>query len=79
MMAQDSQRIWQAFLLVLCVAVAGFVLTHNCGCAQAPLSVEDQAHIANHALTLERCKAEGREAGSYAAYDACKKDAGISR
>ncbi len=37
----------------------------------------DAKHVENHNQTIERCKAEGREAGTYIAYQACKDDAGI--
>jgi hypothetical protein len=54
------------------VLVAYFVMA--CGPTLTP---EDTIHVAGHTLTIERCKAEGREAGTYAAYQACKDDAGI--
>ncbi len=79
MMAQDSQRIWQGFLLVLFCVVAGVVLTNECGCASTP-SPEDAAHTAKHGLTLERCKAEARAVGKdggLVVWDACLADAGI--
>lgn len=77
MNARDRQEITSAFLLVLVTVGAMAVLNQQCGCSPAPLRPEDTAHIAAHGLTLERCKAEGREAGSYAAYEACKKDGGL--
>jgi hypothetical protein len=52
----------------------GFIII---GCPNANLNPEEIRHVDKHNTTIEKCKAEGREAGSYAAYQACKDDAGI--
>lgn len=37
----------------------------------------ERDEIESTAAKLAHCQEMGREAGSYAAYDACKKDAGL--
>lgn len=73
----EREEVVATFVGTILVIIAAVIMTHLVGCADAPLRPEDTAHIAQHGLTLERCKAEGREAGSYAAYEACKRDGGI--
>lgn len=46
-------------------------------CSKPALTPEDNLHIEALGKKLDICKAEGREAGSYQAYEDCKKDAGI--
>lgn len=54
-----------------------FVLTlFACGRVETP-TAEQGLQLKAHDETLTKCRAEGRDAGSYAAYEACKKDAGI--
>ena len=36
-----------------------------------PSAIEKRAYV------LDECRSQGREAGSYAAYEACKADAGV--
>ena len=43
------------------------------------MTPEDEKHVDNHGKTLMRCMDEGRDSGSYAVFDACKKDAGIEK
>lgn len=46
-------------------------------CSSIPLSSKAQAEIATHGAVLAQCQAVGRDAGTVAAYNACKADAGI--
>jgi hypothetical protein len=64
-------------MLVLVITTSFLINLSLMACSPA-ITPEDAVHIANHGVTLERCKAEGREAGSYQAYEDCKKDAGIN-
>lgn len=47
-----------------------------CGRVEAP-TAEHGAELEAHAAKLIECRKQGREAGAYAAYEACKKDAGV--
>jgi len=51
------------------------VLAMACGPTLTPAEAAD---LAQHAATLAKCRAEGKDAGSYAAYEACKQDAGLA-
>lgn len=46
------------------------------GCQSTTLTPADRAELEQHAATLAVCQERGREAGTYAAYDACLRDAG---
>lgn len=65
-------------LVVLACALSAFVFTVGPIVACKPsLSPEAEKAIAAHANGLAECRAEGRDAGSFRAYEACKRDAGI--
>jgi len=64
------------------IAISLFIIT--CGiavdtgaCASPVPSANAGKELEYHAAKLIKCRSEGREAGTYAAYEACKKDAGI--
>lgn len=57
-------------------AIVPFFLLAACGRVEAP-SAADGVILVDHASTLLKCQNVGREAGTYAAYEACKKDAGV--
>lgn len=79
MTGQERQDIWRAFIFVAgCVAVCA-TIAHAGGCASKPPRPEDIEHTAHHQATLAKCMAEGRDAGSYAVFEACKRDGGITR
>ena len=46
-------------------------------CASPVPSAKAGKELEDHAAKLIKCRSEGREAGTYAAYEACKKDAGV--
>lgn len=54
-----------------------FVLLATVACASPQPSAKVGADLEAHAAKLLKCRGEGREAGTYAAYEACKKDAGV--
>lgn len=45
-------------------------------CQSTTLTPTDRAELEAHAARLAICQERGREAGTYAAYDACLRDAG---
>lgn len=47
------------------------------GACAGAFTPADGSELLEHAGQLSRCQNVGREAGSYAAYDACKKEAGL--
>jgi len=49
-----------------------FTLAIACGSKLSQPSAAAGKGIADHADMLEKCRAEGREAGSYAVYENCK-------
>lgn len=49
-----------------------FLFAIACGPKLAAPSAQAGASIADHAAMLEACRAKGLDAGSYAAYEACK-------
>lgn len=49
-----------------------FTLLVACGSKLAQPSAASGKSIADHADMLEKCRSEGREAGSYAVYEGCK-------
>ncbi len=58
------------------IAVAGVALLDGC----ALFGAAERADLSNHMNKLEQCQELGRQApdgGHIAAYDACKKEAGI--
>ena len=62
--------------LVLWLLVVGFVVGHCAGCQTsegraATDAVESAAAVARYRGLLDECRARGRDAGSYAVYDAC--------
>lgn len=57
------------------LSVLVFTLT-ACGRVEAPTAA-DGVILVDHASTLLKCQNVGREAGTYAAYEGCKKDAGV--
>jgi hypothetical protein len=50
----------------------------GCGCAAKPTASE-AADVLDHAGKLAHCQGVGREAGTYAAYDACVVDGGLRK
>lgn len=46
-------------------------------CGGPTLTPTDRAELETHAAKLAACQEQGREAGTYAAYEACKLDAGL--
>jgi len=56
------------------IAAAFFMLAVGCASTLGPV---DYAELAKVQVQIEECKAAGRDAGTYAAYDACMKDAGL--
>ncbi len=59
----------------LSVTVAALLFIGACA-APSP-SAKAGKELEDHAAKLLKCRSEGREAGTYAAYEACKKDAGV--
>ena len=64
------------------IAISLFIIT--CGiavdtgaCAAPSPSAKAGRELEEHAAKLLKCRSEGREAGTYSAYEACKKDAGV--
>lgn len=53
-----------------------YAYSFGCGCAAKPTPAEG-ADLMNHAGQLARCQNIGRDAGSYAAYEACTREAGL--
>lgn len=60
------------------LAIAGVLVGSACeGCKQAPpaetitQTVENAAAVAQYGLMLDACRAKGKDAGSYAVYEAC--------
>ena len=64
------------FAIVLAMVLVLFVMKCFIGCAET-LSPAEQAQVDSVASQIEHCKAVGREAGAYAPYDACMKEAGL--
>lgn len=58
------------------VTAAAYFLIAACGHVEQP-SPKQGVELVQHGLNLESCFQQGKEAGSYKAYEACKKDAGI--
>jgi hypothetical protein len=58
-----------ASILVVTIALAA--------CGAFRLSPQDEADLAHEQEQLLQCQAVGREAGSYAAYEHCTKEAGL--
>lgn len=48
-----------------------------CSSPPPPMSEHDIKHVKTHKQTIDYCMAVGRDAGTYAAYDNCKAEAGI--
>jgi hypothetical protein len=71
-----------AGLFLFWVGIA-LVAASSCGCSRAPvLTPQDQADIADHAVTLERCIQVGKGVGpdgGYEAYLVCLEDAGVKQ
>lgn len=61
----------RAFSILITLAFAGAA-----ACAAAPTPAIDP-ELADVAARLARCRAEGRDAGTFAAYATCKQDQGI--
>ncbi len=59
-------------VLAICVSVA---IAYCTGCGPALIPADDP-ELQELAGKLARCRAEGRDAGSYEAYEACKKREG---
>lgn len=72
------ERVAIAWMLATIIAFLGpIAVAVQCGCGPAQLTKKDRAEIVELAGTLEQCKAVGRDAGSYAAFERCLGDAGI--
>lgn len=59
------------------VIAAAFVPFLVICCSPATPSAKAGKELEEHAAKLLECRKQGREAGTYAAYSDCKKDAGI--
>lgn len=72
---EDRAGTW----LVTMILAAAFVaaVASQCACAPAKLTPEETKDVAALAVVLTHCQDVGRDAGTYAAYEGCKKDAGI--
>jgi hypothetical protein len=62
--------------------VTSFALLVMQACGSSPPkpaapTVQDGAKIVDYAAALAHCRDVGRDAGSFAAYVACEKDAGL--
>lgn len=57
-------------LLVLALAACG-------GSSTPPVTVQDGNRLGTYQDNLSRCQAVGRDAGTYSAYEACTKEAGL--
>jgi hypothetical protein len=53
-----------------------FAFASNTACS--PSLLPDDAELRSLAVKLAQCRAEGRDAGTYDAYDACKRREGIA-
>jgi hypothetical protein len=62
---------------MLALACASVAALTSWQCAPAPLSPTEREDLKRHELELEACKAEGRAARSFDAYDACVKRRGL--
>jgi hypothetical protein len=49
------------------------------GCGAPQLTPADRVEIVDHNVAIYHCQEAGREAGTYAAYDACMRDAGLRK
>lgn len=49
----------------------------SCGAFIEKPGAAEGREIEDHAAKLLKCREEGRDAGSYKAYEDCKKDAGL--
>jgi hypothetical protein len=47
------------------------------GCAVVSLTPTDRTELIDYQKRLDMCQAEGRDAGSYAVYERCTKEAGL--
>lgn len=60
-----------------CLSATVAIILFAGACASPVPSAKVGKELEDHAVQLLKCRAEGREAGAYAAYADCKKDAGI--
>lgn len=66
------KRIYQ--LILRAALILGPFYTLGCSAMFAPA---DRIQLEDQAAKLLHCQEVGREAGTYVAYDSCKKDSGL--
>lgn len=73
MTSRKTIAIRQAVAVGFALFAAAFVVGHCVGCT--PAQVGAGIDVAGHTAALAECRAEGKDAGSYAVYGRCADEA----
>jgi hypothetical protein len=71
-----AENFMWAALGALAIVIGGAAGACMAGCKPGVDVPKAAADISNHQVMLDKCKAEARDAGKVAVFDACVKDAG---